>query len=110
MTVDIIGISSMATRQILAELGDRYQGKTGRFAAIESVGGVDAARRIRAGETFDVIVLASDAMIKLEAEGFVKPGSLTGFAESAIAVAHRAGEKRPDLTSEAAAKAAVLSA
>ena len=110
MAADIVGISSMATRQILAERSSAYQKKTGRIVAIESVGGVDAARRIRVGEKFDVIVLAEDAMKKLEEGGFVKPGSRAAFADSAIAVAVRAGAKRPDLTNEATIKAAILSA
>jgi len=110
MAADILGISSMATRQILAELCGVYQKKTGRSVAFESVGGVDAARRVRSGETFDVVVLADDVMKKLEADGFLKPASRTPFAESAIAVAVRSGEKRPDLTSEATTKAAVISA
>ena len=110
MAADIVGISSMATRQILAERSDAYRQKTGRSVAIESVGGVDAARRIRAGEKFDIAVLADDAMKRLEEEGFVKPGSRAGFADSGIAVAVRSGAKRPDLSDEAATKAAVLSA
>src|SRR5262245_17369030 len=101
MAADIIGISSMATRQILAELSGAYQSKTGRSVAIESVGGVDAAKRIRAGEKFDIVVLADNAMKRLEADGFLKAGSGAGFAESSIAVAVRAGTKRPDLASEA---------
>jgi molybdate transport system substrate-binding protein len=110
MAADIVGISSMATRQILAELSGAYRQKTGRTVAIESVGGVDAAKRIRAGEKFDVVVLADDAMKKLEADGFLKAGSRAGFAESSIAVAVRSGTKRPDLTNEATTKAAVLAA
>jgi len=107
---DIVGISSMATRQLLAELAGEYQKRTGQSVAIESVGGVDAARRIRAGEKFDIVVLADDAMRKLEADGFLKAGSRAGFAESAIAVAVRSGARRPDLSDEAVTKAAVLSA
>ena len=110
MAADIVGISSMATRQILAERSDAYRQKTGRSVAIESVGGVDAARRIRAGEKFDIAVLADDAMKRLEEDGFLKPGSRAGFADSGIAVAVRSGAKRPDLSDEAATKAAVLSA
>jgi molybdate transport system substrate-binding protein len=110
MAADIVGISSMATRQILAECSAAYQQKTGRSVAIESVGGVDAARRIRSGEKFDIVVLADDAMKKLEAEGFLKPGSRATFADSAIAVAVRSGARRPDLTDEAATKSAILSA
>jgi len=110
MAADIVGISSMATRQILAERSGAYRQKTGRSVAIESVGGVDAARRIRAGEKFDIAVLADDAMKRLEEDGFLKPGSRAGFADSGIAVAVRSGAKRPDLSDEAATKAAVLSA
>ncbi|MGA8898269.1 substrate-binding domain-containing protein [Bradyrhizobium sp.] len=110
MAADIVGISSMATRQILAERSSAYRQKTRRSVAIESVGGVDAARRIRAGEKFDIVVLADDAMKKLEENGFLKPGSRAGFADSAIAVAVRSGARRPDLSDEAATKAAVLSA
>src|SRR6185295_5878778 len=106
MAADITGISSMATRQLLAELSGAYQSKTGRLVAIEAVGGVDAAKRIRAGEKFDIVVLADDAMKKLEAEGFLKSGSRAGLAEASIAVAVRAGMKRPDISSEAAVKAA----
>ncbi|MCW5704773.1 MAG: substrate-binding domain-containing protein [Bradyrhizobium sp.] len=110
MSADITGISSMATRQLLAELAGAYRQKTGKSVAIESVGGVDAAKRIRSGEKFDVVVLADDAMQKLEADGFLKPGSRAGLAESSIAVAVRSGTGHPDLTSEAATKAAVLAA
>jgi molybdate transport system substrate-binding protein len=109
MAADIVGISSMATRQILAERSSVYRQKTGRSVAIESVGGVDAARRILSGEKFDIVVLADDAMKKLEEDGFLKPGSRAGFADSAIAVAVRSGARRPDLSNEAATKAAVLS-
>jgi molybdate transport system substrate-binding protein len=110
MAATITGISSMATRQILTELGDAYRNRTGQPVAIESVGGVDAARRVRAGETFDIVVLADDAMKQLEADGFLKPGSRIGFARSAMAVATRAQASRPDLTSEASLRAAVLAA
>ncbi|MBC9882503.1 ABC transporter substrate-binding protein [Bradyrhizobium sp. INPA01-394B] len=110
MAAQVTGISSMATRQILTELCDAYRKKTGQTVAIESVGGVDATKRVRAGEAFDIIVLADDALKQLEAEGFLKAGSRAGFANSATAVAIRAGAERPDLSNEASLKAAVLAA
>jgi molybdate transport system substrate-binding protein len=110
MAADIVGISSMATRQILAELGDLFRRKTGLSVAIESVGGVDAARRVRAGERFDIVVLADDALRRLEADGCLKSGSRAGFAESAIAVAVRSGAKLPSLADESAVKSAALAA
>src|SRR5215831_15380038 len=110
MAASVTGISSMATRQILTELGNAYQQRAGQTVAIESVGGVDAAKRVRAGEAFDIVVLADDAMKQLDADGFLKPGSRTGFAKSAMAVAIPAQARRPDLSNEGSLKAAVLAA
>jgi molybdate transport system substrate-binding protein len=109
-SADIVGISSMATRQILAELGGSFRQQTGQSVAIESVGGVDVVRRVHAGETFDIIVLADNVMKELEAAGFLKPESRVGFAESGIAVAVRSGAILPSLADEAAVKAAVIAA
>jgi molybdate transport system substrate-binding protein len=106
----LTGISSMATRQILAELVEAYEKKTGRSVAIASVGGVDAARRVRDGEAFDVVVLANDALEKLEAEGHLVAGSRTGFTLSALAVATRADAPPLAFADEAAVRAAILAA
>ena len=104
------GISSMATRQILAELVEIHGARTGRVVAIESVGGVDAARRVRDGEAFDVVVLAKDALEKLEAEGHVVAGTRVGFTLSALAVATRAPAGPLTFADEAAVRAAVCGA
>lgn len=106
----IIGISSMATRQLLAELAARYQQRHGVEARFESVGGVDAARRVQAGETFDLVVLAADALDKLVAAGAVRAGSRRDLARSPVAVAVRADAARPDISTEAALRAALLAA
>jgi molybdate transport system substrate-binding protein len=102
----ITGISSMATRRVLAELAHRYEATSGLPVAIEAVGGVDAAKRVRAGEPFDVVVLAAEVMARLEAEGFVVAGSTAGFVRSAMALAVRAGAPRPDIGTEEAVRAA----
>jgi molybdate transport system substrate-binding protein len=106
----ITGISSMATRPVLAELTALYRGQTGTDVAIESVGGVDAAKRVQAGEAFDVVVLASDAIDKLAASGHVAAGSNVDLVRSGVAVAVRAGGPRPDIGSEDALRRAVLGA
>jgi molybdate transport system substrate-binding protein len=104
------GISSMATRLVLAELTSVYQDRTGVVATIESVGGVDAARRVAAGEVFDIVLLAADAIAKLEAAGHVVAGSRVDLFRSGVAVAVRAGAAVPDIASEEALKQAVLAA
>lgn len=100
----------MATRQVLAELVAAYQQQAGQTVAIESVGGVDAARRVAAGEAFDVVILASDAIDKLVASGHVLAGSKVDLVHSGVAVAARAGAPKPDISSEAAVRDAVLKA
>ena len=79
----------MATREVLAELAAFYQSRAGTGVAIESAGGVEAAKRIRAGELFDVVVLADEAMASLESEGRVARGTRIAVAASGIAVAVR---------------------
>lgn len=100
----------MATRLVLAELVDGFQQRTGIRAVIESVGGVDAAKRVQAGEAFDFVVLASDAIDKLVASGHVRAGSRLDFARSGIAVAVRADAPQPDISTEAALREAVRAA
>jgi molybdate transport system substrate-binding protein len=106
----IRGISSMATRQLLQELAADYTGRSGQPVAIEAVGGVDAARRVAAGEAFDMAVLASDAIDKLIAGGHILAGSRVDLVRSGVSVAVRAGAARPDISSEDAVRSAVLAA
>lgn len=102
------GISSMATKALLADLTQTYLAQTGVSVQIESVGGVDAAKRVQAGEVFDMVLLASDAIERLIASGHVQTGSRCDWVRSPVAVAVQAGATRPDLSNEAAVKAAVL--
>jgi molybdate transport system substrate-binding protein len=110
MTAPLRIISSMATRQVLADLAAGYEARASRKVALESVGGVDAAKRVRAGESFDAIVLASDAIDKLEQDGHVVAGTRIDLVRSEIAIAVRAGAPHPDIASEDAVRRAVRSA
>ncbi len=110
MTSKITGISSMATRQVLAELADAYARQAGCTVAIDSVGGVDAARRVQAGDAFDVVVLASDAIDRLVASGHVVAGSRVDLVRSPVAIAVRAGAPHPEVGSEASLRQAVEAA
>ena len=110
MSTQITGISSMATRQVLAELVTAYERRSGRQVAIESVGGVAAVRRVEEGEPFDIVVLAADAIDRLAAAGRVDPDSRVDLARSGVAVAVASGASRPDIGTEAAVRSAVLAA
>ena len=100
----------MATKSILAALADAYRAQTGVTVHIESVGGVDAAKRVQAGEAFDVVLLASDAIDRLIASGHLQTGSRCDWVNSPVAVAVQSGTPHPDIHNEASVKAAVLAA
>ncbi len=100
----------MATRQLLNELLTMYAEQGGCALQLESVGGVDAAKRVQAGEDFDLVFLASDAIGKLITSGQLDASSKLNLADSGVAVAVRAGAAQPDISSADAVRAAVLAA
>ncbi len=107
MTAALTVISSMATRKLLGELIDKLAGAP---VTVESVGGVDAARRVAAGEVFDAVVLGADAIDRLITDGQVRAGSRVDLVRSGVALAVKAGAPRPDIGSAQAVRAAVLAA
>lgn len=109
MKPQIKGISSMATRSVLADLVLAYPERDSASIEIESVGGVDAAKRVQAGEAFDLVFLAADVIDRLIDAGHLRPGRFD-LVRSGVAVAVRAGAPRPDIGSAAGVRAAVLAA
>lgn len=100
----------MATRQVLTELVTAFEARTGQRVQIESVGGVDASRRVQAGEAFDVVILASDAIDKLLTAGHLLAGSKVDLVHSGVAVAVHAGTVQPDISTQDAVRRAVQAA
>lgn len=107
--MSLTAISSMATRAVLADLGRAFEKHFGLALAVESVGGVDAAKRVAAGEAFDLVFLAADAIDKLSAAGHLQAGRID-LVRSPVALAVRAGAPKPDIATEASLKQAVLAA
>ena len=111
MSTTLRVISSMATKPLLADLVALFKAQAPQYEVqVESVGGVDAAKRVQAGEAFDCVVLASNAIDALLADGKVLAGSRVDLVHSGVAVAVPAGAEQPDISTEAALKAAILSA
>jgi molybdate transport system substrate-binding protein len=103
-------LSSMATRELLNELVSQYQRSSGQAVTSEAAGGVDVAKRVRAGETVDVVVLSSTAIDSLVAAGSLLPDSRIDLVKSGVSIAVRAGAARPDVSSAEAVRGAVLGA
>jgi molybdate transport system substrate-binding protein len=107
-------LSSMATRDVLGALVALYERANAQGVAAEAAGGVDVAKRIQQGEAVDVVVLASNAIDKLIADGKLIAGDLAGgrvdLVKSGIALAVRAGAPAPSIATEAEVRRAVLAA
>lgn len=106
----VVGLSSMATRVLLAELSGRLRDAHGIAVGFESAGGVAVARRVREGAEADVLVLADDAIAALASEGRVLPESVRPLWVSQVVAAVPAGTPVPPLASESDLRAALLSA
>jgi molybdate transport system substrate-binding protein len=104
-------ISSMATQALLSDLNQQFQAiQPGTTVSLVSVGGVNAAERVQAGEAFDVVVLAANAIEQLSASGQLLAESRIDLARSGVALAVRADSPAPAIETEAQVKAAVLGA
>ncbi len=66
--------------------------------------------RLRRGETADVVIVAAEALDDLIKDGVVVAGSRVDLARSTIAMAVRAGARKPDISSADALKRALLDA
>jgi molybdate transport system substrate-binding protein len=103
-------LSSMATRELLAELAGWCARDIAQPLVTEAAGGVDAAKRVEAGEQVDIVVLASNAIDKLTSLGKLRNGSRVDLVKSGIGIAVRKGGNCADISSEEAVRNAVLSA
>jgi molybdate transport system substrate-binding protein len=108
------GISSMATRLVLADLVEAWRvgphGDDATVPQIESMGGVEAARRVAEGEPFDFVVLADEALTRLGRAGHVDLATRVEVARSGVAIAVVEGAALPDLHDEDSVRNTVLAA
>jgi molybdate transport system substrate-binding protein len=103
-------ISSMATSRLLADLVTAFERVSPHpRVTVESAGGVDVAKRVAAGEPFDVVVLASGPIDKLRAQGRLIGGRID-LVRSSMAVSVRAGAPQPAIANADDVRRAVLAA
>lgn len=84
------GISSMATRRLLETLTEGLPG-----VEVESIGGVDAEKRVASGEELDLVFLSSAALGRLADGGHVDPATVTPLVVSQVAVCVPAADGDP---------------
>lgn len=110
MNREISGLSSMATRPILAELSERIRNAHGIPVRFEAAGGVETARRVREGAEADLLVLADGALSALAKEGHLLPDTVRPLWISQVVAAVPEGAPIPALGSASDLRTALLSA
>lgn len=110
MDREISGLSSTATRPVLAGLCEHIRLAHGLAVHFESAGGVEIARQVREGTGADLLVLAAGALAELEHEGHLLRGTVRPLWVSPVVAAVPQTTPVPALRTESDLRAALLSA
>jgi molybdate transport system substrate-binding protein len=103
-------LTAGAFKSAVVALVPEYEKASGNRVVVanDTVGAL--AKRIAAGETFDVVVLTPAAVDELAAIGKVIPGSRTDLARVGVGIMVKAGAPKPDVSTVDAFKKAVVAA
>jgi molybdate transport system substrate-binding protein len=101
-------MASAAIHDAYVELIPAFERATENKVVTEWVPTAEMMRRLKSGETVDLVLMASNGIAELNKLGKVGPG--TPVAKSGIGVSVRAGAPKPDISSSDAFKRTLLAA
>ena len=107
---EITVIASAAVRETYVELVSQFELSSHHTIKTIWSGTADIMKRVKAGESADLVIVGDTSIDELIRLGKVVPGSRVDLMKSGIGVAVRAGAARPDIGSSEALKHALLSA
>jgi molybdate transport system substrate-binding protein len=102
--------TSAAPRGVLREMAPVFERVTGHRLVIESAFSTDLARRIEAGDPFDVAILPPDMADDLMRRNKLVAGSRVELGRTGMGVAVRMGAPKPDIGTVEAFRLALLAA
>jgi molybdate transport system substrate-binding protein len=103
-------LSTQATEQAYRELVPQFEQASGHKVTTIFTGTLDANKRLAAGETYDLLIMAGPSIDEHVKDGKVVAGSRVDLAKSGVAVAVRAGAPKPDISTSEALKKTLLAA
>ena len=103
-------MSSAAMKAAYLALVPEFERATGHKVATRWIPGVDLLKRVKAGETSDLVIMQASSIDELIGLGRIVAGSRVDLARSGVGIAVRAGAARPDIGSREALKRTLLAA
>jgi molybdate transport system substrate-binding protein len=103
-------LSTLALKGAVERLAGRYQAAKGTKLDADFAPTVGLLKRLRDGESADVLVLTREGLDELVAEGVVASASKVDLARSYVGIAVKAGQPHPDISTEAALCKSLLAA
>ena len=108
--VEIKVLSTQATEEAYRELVPQFEKASGHKVTTIFTGTLDVQKRIAAGETYDLIIMAGPAIDDFIKAGKIVAGSRVDIARSGVGVGVRAGAPKPDISTTEAFEKALLAA
>jgi molybdate transport system substrate-binding protein len=103
-------MSSAAIKPVYLELVPGFEQASGHKVVTRWIPGVDLLKRVKEGESSDIVIMQSRDIDELTKAGRIQAGSRVDLATSVVGVAVRAGAARPDISTADALKRALLAA
>lgn len=107
---EIALMTTGAVEQIMKGLIPAFERASGHTVSMSIFGTGPAVAKIKEGTFADLILLGPDALNELAAAGKLDASSITPVFHSRIGLAVRAGAKKPDISTDAALRQALLDA
>ena len=103
-------LSSGAMREIIIELLPQFEKSSGNKAAITWAGTADIKKQIAGGDAYDLVIVGAPEIDAFIQAGKLRAGSRVDLVRSGVGIAVKAGAPKPDISSAAAVKTALLAA
>jgi len=103
-------LSTQATEEAYRELVPQFEKITGHKVTTIFTGTLDVQKRLAAGESYDLIIMAGPAIDAQIKAGKAVTGSRVDIAKSGVAVGVPKGAPKPDISTTEALKKTVLAA
>ncbi|MGA7808180.1 substrate-binding domain-containing protein [Bradyrhizobium sp.] len=101
-------LSTLALKGAVVRLSGDYQAATGTRIDADFAPTIGLLKRLRGGETADLVILTQEGLQQLVAEAAVVAATKVDLARSYVGIAVKAGRPHPDIATTAGLRATLL--